>query len=57
MGMSVIVVSKTRMDVTQYDSVTAISKNTTTGTITLTYGGSNTAYVNPATQNMFIIKI
>lgn len=46
--MKVIVVSKNSMNVIQYDNVTSITKNATTGIVTIAYG-STTAIVNPVT--------
>ncbi len=54
--MKVIVVSKNSMNVIQYDNVTSISKDATSGLVTISYG-STTAIVNPLTQSLFVLGI
>ena len=54
--MKVIVVNKNNMNVIQYDNVIGISKDGTTGMVTISYS-STTAVVNPATQNLFVLSI
>lgn len=54
--MKVIVVSKNSMNVTQYEGVTSISKNATTGVVTVFYSGGSVV-VNPEMQNLFVLGI
>ena len=54
--MTVIVMSKTTMSISQYNNVSNIAYNSGTGTFTLTYGSSQTVTFSIALNTIHIME-
>lgn len=52
--MTVIIMSRTTMSITQYNNVSNIAYNSSAGTFTITYGGGTTVPISTA---LFTIHI